>query len=96
MVANGIDPGTERKELKRAEQEQQEIIENSFEVVAREWHGKFSGQWSPGHAKTTMNRLERDVFPWIGNMPVADVKPVDLLGVLRRIEGRGRWRRRTG
>jgi integrase len=89
MVANGIDPGAERKELKRAEQEQQEIVENSFEVVAREWHSKFSSQWSPGHAKTTMDRLERDVFPWLGNMPVANVKPVDLLGVLRRVEGRG-------
>ncbi|ABK98935.1 tyrosine-type recombinase/integrase [Pelobacter propionicus] len=89
QVANGIDPGAERKELKRAEQEQQEIVENSFKVVAREWHGKFSGQWSPGHSMTTMDRLERDIFPWLGSKPVADVKPVDLLAVLRRIEGRG-------
>lgn len=89
QVANGIDPGAERKALKQVDQEQQDVVENSFKVVAREWHGKFSGQWSPGHAKTTMDRLARDVFPWLGEKPVSEVKPVDLLGVLRRIEGRG-------
>ena len=86
LLANGIDPGEVKKAQKAATVAD---TENSFEVVAREWHGKFSSQWSPGHAKTTMDRLERDVFPWIGNMLVANVKPVDLLAVLRRIEGRG-------
>lgn len=89
QVANGIDPGTERKALKAAQAKQEAAIENSFEAVSREWHGKFSGQWSPGHAATIMDRLTRDVFPWLGNKPVEEVKPVDLLAVLRRVEGRG-------
>jgi len=89
QVANSIDPSGERKALKQAEQEQQEISENSFEIVAREWHSKFSGQWSPGHAATIMDRLTRDVFPWLGAKPVIEVKPVDILEVLRRVEGRG-------
>lgn len=89
QVANGIDPGGERKALKQAVQEQQDITENSFEIVAREWHGKFSGQWTDGHAVTIMSRLERDVFPWLGAKPVSEIKPVDLLAVLRRVEGRG-------
>jgi integrase len=89
QVANGIDPGAERKALKEAQAEQAAVVENSFEIVAREWHSKFSGQWSPGHASTIMDRLTRDVFPWIGGKPVSEIKPVDLLAVLRRIEGRG-------
>jgi len=89
QLAHGIDPGGERKALKQTEHEKQEIIENSFEIVAREWHTKFSGQWTEGHAVTIMSRLERDVFPWLGTKPVSEVKPVDLLAVLRRIEGRG-------
>jgi len=53
--------------------------------------------WSPGHALTIMDRLIRDVFPWLGAKPVSEVKPVDILEVFRRVEGRGaRWRRRTG
>jgi integrase len=86
LLANGVDPSEVKKAQKAATVAE---TENSFEVVAREWHGKFSGQWSPGHAKTTMDRLERDVFPWLGAKPVTDVKPVDLLAVLRRVESRG-------
>jgi len=89
LLAHGYDPGAERKALKEAQAEQSAIVENSFEIIAREWHGKFSGQWTTGHAETIMSRLERDVFPWIGVKPVSEVKPVDILAVLRRVEGRG-------
>lgn len=89
MLANGYDPGAEKKALKEAIAEQARTKENTFENVAREWLGKFSGQWSPSHKRTTQDRLERDVFPWIGNTPVNEIKPPDLLSILRRIEGRG-------
>ena len=86
LLANGVDPGEMKKSLKQA---RVELEENSFEIVAREWHSKFSGQWSAGHAGTIMDRLTRDVFPWLGAKPVSEVKPVDILAVLRRVEGRG-------
>lgn len=89
QLAHGIDPGAERKSLKEAQVEQTAVIENSFETVAREWHTKFSGQWTEGHAATIMDRLTRDVFPWIGSKPVSEIRPVDVLAVLRRVEGRG-------
>lgn len=98
QVANGIDPGAERKALKESLAEQAAVIENSFEIVAHEWHTAFSVQdpkkpnkevWTEGHATTIMSRLERDVFPWIGAKPIAEVKPLDILAVLRRVEGRG-------
>lgn len=89
MLAHNIDPGDTRKILKQAKQEREEITENSFEVIAREWHAKFSGQWSEGHALTIMDRLKRDVFPWLGAKPVSEIRPVDILAVLRRVEGRG-------
>lgn len=86
LLANGVDPGEMKKSLKQAKIA---LEENSFEIIAREWHTKFSGQWTTGHAVTIMSRLERDVFPWLGSSPVSEIKPVDLLAVLRRIEGRG-------
>ena len=86
LLANGVDPGQVKKAQKRVGKD---IRENTFEVVAREWHEKFSGQWSPNHANTTMDRLVRDVFPWLGNKPVIEIKPVDLLAILRRVESRG-------
>jgi len=86
LLANGIDPGAVKKAQKVAVLASEE---NCFEIVAREWHAKFSGQWSPGHAATIMDRLTRDVFPWLGNKPVSEVRPLDLLAILRRVEGRG-------
>lgn len=86
LLANGVDPGALKKAQKAAIVAE---IENAFEIVAREWHGKFSSQWSAGHAVTVMDRLTRDVFPWLGAKPVSEIKPVDILAILRRVEGRG-------
>ena len=85
QLAHGIDPGAVRKAQKQAKTEETE----TFEVVAREWHVKFTPTWTPGHAITIMSRLERDLFPWIGKRPVAEIKAPELLAALRRVESRG-------
>lgn len=85
QVAQGIDPGAVRKAQKEADAEEKE----TFEVIAREWHARFKTTWTQGHAVTIMSRLERDLFPWIGRRPIAEVKAPELLAVLRRIESRG-------
>ncbi|NPU86554.1 MAG: integrase arm-type DNA-binding domain-containing protein [Syntrophaceae bacterium] len=85
QVAKGIDPGAVRKAQKKAETEATE----TFEVIAREWHAKFTPTWTRGHAITIMSRLERDLFPWIGERPINDIKAPELLAALRRVESRG-------
>jgi len=85
QVADGIDPSEARKALKASRVQN----ESTFEVVAREWHTKFTPTWTPGHAVTIKNRLEFNVFPWIGERPVNEIKAPELLMVLRRIESRG-------
>ena len=64
-------------------------IQNSFEIIAREWHAKFLSKWKIEHAKTIISRLEKNIFPWIGNKPISEVKPMELLNLIRRIESRG-------
>ncbi len=86
LLAGDIDPGENRKAKQAA---QADRAANSFEVVAREWFAKFGPTWSPSHGDRIIRRLERDIFPWIGGRPVADVTAPELLAVLRRIEGRG-------
>lgn len=86
LLANGVDPGAIKKAQKAATVAE---TENSFEVVAREWHCKFSGSWSDCHSETTMGRLQLDVFPVMGARPVAEIKAPELLAMLRRIESRG-------
>ena len=81
-LANGVDPGVMKQASKAA-------TENSFEAVAREWHAKFSPGWATHHADKIIRRLEREVFPWLGNRPIGDINAPELLAVLRRIEARG-------
>ncbi len=85
QIANDIDPGAVRKAMKQAATTEAE----TFEVVAREWHMKFTPTWKPVHAETTMARMERDLFPWIGKRPINEIKAPELLAVLRRVESRG-------
>jgi integrase len=85
-MENGIDPAVNRKALKFASPES---TENSFEVVAREWVSKREAIWTPSHTNKIIRRLELDVFPWIGKRPIGEIKPTEILLVLRRIEARG-------
>jgi hypothetical protein len=86
LVSNGIDPSEDRKEQKSFKANQ---AANTFEAVAREWFGKYSGTFAPDHAARVIRRFERDIFPSIGIRPIAALTASDLLPVLRRIESRG-------
>ena len=84
QLAHGIDPGAVRKAQKQAATAETE----TFEVITREWHTKFTPTWTSGYAEKLLSALERDVFPWIGARPIKELKAPELLAVLRRIEGR--------
>ena len=86
LLANGIDPGEQRKAVKATNQLN---ATSSFEAVAREWFIKNRGGWAPTHADKIIKRFERDVFPWMGGRPIAEISAPDVLAVLRRIENRG-------
>lgn len=86
LLAAGVDPGENRRAAKAA---RAEALANSFEVVAREWFAKYSPRWAPSHADKLIQRLERDIFPWLGSRPIADLTAADLLETLQRIEDRG-------
>ena len=86
QLAAGIDPGEHRKAMKTTLAVRGE---NSFEIVAREWFAKYSPNWAAGHSDKIIRRLERDIFPWLGGRPIAEITAPDLLATLRRIESRG-------
>ena len=86
LLADGTDPGEQKKAEKIAGIER---AANNFESVAREWFGKFSANWAASHAGKIMGRMENDLFPWLGNRPVAEITAPELLRCLRRIESRG-------
>lgn len=85
-IADSIDPG----ELKKVTKTQRaERAANSFEAVACEWFVKHLAGKAASHRDKVIRRLERDVFPWLGARPIAEITASELLRTIQRIEGRG-------
>ncbi|MFO1225290.1 tyrosine-type recombinase/integrase [Roseateles sp.] len=85
-LADGLDPGQERK----AEKLQQRLaVESTFEAVARAWWGQWSPVRTKKHAHQVLTRLEADVFPEIGSLPVASITASQLIAISLKIEKRG-------
>ncbi len=85
-LAGGIDPSAAKKDEKLIRDVQ---VNNTFQSVALEWHSSKLSRWSAGYASDILEAFTKDVFPFIGQKPIADIKPLELLNVLRRMEDRG-------
>lgn len=88
LLADDIDPMQAKADSKAAAialAAPQETVE----LIAREWFEKFSSQWVDSHASKIIRRLERDLFPHLGNAEIKSVTPSALLAALRRVEARG-------
>ncbi len=86
LLDNGVDPSDNRKAVKDAKNE---AAANCFEVIAREFHNHKKFKWSEEHAATILTRLEKDVFPWIGAIPITSVSVKDVKSVVKRVQSRG-------
>lgn len=86
LLKEGIDPSSKRRSDKLAAMV---AAANTFEAIAKEWHTKESHEWSAIHAQRVMSAMEQHIFPFIGHLPVADIKPLELLEVLRKVESAG-------
>ena len=86
LLARGIDPSLHKQAAKAAS-----IAEtaNAYEVVAREWYTKNAPGWTESNAERVLARQEKDVFPFIGKHPIAQISAPELLTVLRKVEERG-------
>ncbi|GAO55720.1 integrase [Novosphingobium sp. MD-1] len=86
LLREGRDPGLEAKKqaLRNAA-----AAANTFEAMARTWFGLQEKRWTAVHAKDVITSLEKEVFPWLGNVPVTQIDEPLVLAVLRKIEKRG-------
>ena len=83
---SGTDPA-QRRQLEKVERKSRHGT--TFEAVAREFHAMSARKVSPRYSKTWLDRVEKDLFPWIGSLPLADITAPVLLQTLRRVEERG-------
>jgi integrase len=83
LLADGIDPSEAKKAAKSNRNNE---LGNSFEVIAREWHSSYMTNKAVSHADKVIRRFEIYVFPYIGKKPIADIRPIEILEVVKRIE----------
>ncbi|GAB7217605.1 tyrosine-type recombinase/integrase [Dickeya oryzae] len=86
IIASGGDP-SEQKQVER--QAKKINIDNTFKAIALEWHEYKRPNWSKGYAEDLMEAFENDIFPDIGKRPIAEIKPLEMLTTLRKLEKRG-------
>ncbi|MDQ6923661.1 MAG: integrase arm-type DNA-binding domain-containing protein, partial [Pseudomonadota bacterium] len=86
LLKDGIDPSVQRQTEKH---QKQQAAANSFEAVAREWYGKQSTLWTAKHAADVLRRLESNLFPELGDLPISEITAPALLTAVRAIESRG-------
>jgi len=86
LLRSGIDPAQQRQLDKLT---RHTAAGNSFEAVARELHATKQTGWSPRYADRWIERMEKDLFPALGSLPLVDVSAPMLLETLRRVEKRG-------
>jgi integrase len=86
LLADGQDPSAVKRQAKIA---QAVAAANTFEAVALEFHARMVEEWSAIHAKRWLEGLQKDVFPYIGSMPIATLTAPVVLDMLRRVERRG-------
>lgn len=83
-LLGGTDPGAQR----RAARTQVQYGE-TFEAIARSWHEKKRKTLTPRYAEQVLTRLEANVFPHLGRLPIREITPPLVLEAIRRIEQRG-------
>jgi integrase len=98
LLAEGTDPSDVRKAKRAAELAQAEAKgrgdaglppAGSFEAVAREFHQTRREGWSPQYFVRWLERMEKDLFPRFGRVPLSSITAPQLLLALRAVEARG-------
>ena len=86
LVAEGVDPSSAKRKAKQA---RAGAAANTFESVARDWLTKTAANRMASTQGKVTTWLEKDVFPFIGKLPMSSIGPRDVLATVRKFEARG-------
>jgi integrase len=86
LLLDGTDPAEDRKAQRR---EHLIAIGNTFEVLANEWFEVRRSGWVESYSSRLRSRMDDDLLPELGKRPIAEIKPIEVLEAIRRVERRG-------
>ena len=87
LLADGTDPGLAKKLAAKAKVA---AAANTFELVAREFHQTKLDAWSASYAEKWLRLIAKDLFPYLGSLPLPTITAPLLLDAIRRVEKRGK------
>jgi len=95
LLAVGIDPNDHKKteqaiQLEQAVEEQKQSDLMTFGQLFELWHRHNSESWTYAHSRDIRERIEKHLLPSLESYPLADIKPMDVIKVLKLIEQGGR------
>lgn len=86
LIKAGGDPSENKRQEKQA---RHGGVGNTFEQIAREWYQGRYDRWSESYRTEMLSTFEHDVFSYIGHRPINEIKPLELMAVLAKLEKRG-------
>lgn len=86
LLADGIDPSTERRSLATSSQDA-----GTFASVAERWFKEHQASWSDSYRVQVRRRMDKDVLPWIGAKQFPELTPPILLATVRRVRQRSAY-----
>jgi integrase len=86
LLADGVDPGKAKVDARQASAV---AAANTFEFVARDWLAKTAANRAAVTQEKVTTWLEKNVFPSLGNKPMAAIGPRDVLATVQIMEARG-------
>jgi integrase len=86
LLKNNVDPSTHKKEQKKVANIDEQLL---FRKVAFNWWTKQKGKWVERHANRVWTRLNDNAISLIGDRPINEVTPQEIITIARRIEERG-------
>jgi len=87
MLEEGIDPS----HVRRLERLEREFPGDGFETIAKEYLAKLRRE---GRSEATLTKVEwllSFALPVLGPMRVSEIRPIDVLAILRTVEKRGHY-----
>lgn len=85
LLLEGKDPVSHRRVSRAAHAAS---ADNTFQAIAQEWLTMKQKEWSAGHYTKSARAFERDIYPAIGKLPIANITPAIVAKAIEDIHKR--------
>lgn len=85
LLANDEDPARAKRSAKA---ETRKTLATTFELVANEWFETNKSKWVAVYGDRLRTRLDSDLIPSLGSLPISLITPAQVLAAIRKVEER--------